>query len=190
MERRFRRTPSNTTMKRTEGRESADVPQDLWRKCAGCGRPVYREAARENEYICPRCGAYFRMTAPQRIRQIADVRVISALAGRRRPGSFELPWLCGEAGANTEEDRNLRSCTDRRGEDWRLSCGSCGLRYPVFHGKHGNGDGRADHPRSGAGDRRTSSGCSDLLFWRSSDAGRHPVADADGEDGSGDEAPQ
>lgn len=83
MERRFRRTPSNTTMKRTEGRESADVPQDLWRKCAGCGRPVYREAARENEYICPRCGAYFRMTAPQRIRQIADA------------GSFQL-WQDGE----------------------------------------------------------------------------------------------
>lgn len=44
----------------------------LWVKCAGCGDLVFRERIRENHGICPRCGAYFFLTAQERISLLVD----------------------------------------------------------------------------------------------------------------------
>ncbi|MBC7220485.1 acetyl-CoA carboxylase, carboxyltransferase subunit beta [Candidatus Bipolaricaulota bacterium] len=44
----------------------------LWVKCAGCGDLVFRERVRENQGICPRCGAYFFLTAQERIALLVD----------------------------------------------------------------------------------------------------------------------
>jgi acetyl-CoA carboxylase carboxyl transferase subunit beta len=44
----------------------------LWVKCAGCGELVFRERVRENQGICPRCGAYFFLAAQERIALLVD----------------------------------------------------------------------------------------------------------------------
>lgn len=49
----------------------------LWMKCKACNELVFKKKVRENNNICPKCGEYFFLTAPERIQLIAD------------PGSFE-----------------------------------------------------------------------------------------------------
>lgn len=52
--------------------ESPEIPAGMWRKCNKCGKPIYVEDVRENFYICPKCGGYFRVHAYRRIEMIAD----------------------------------------------------------------------------------------------------------------------
>ena len=49
-----------------------DVPKGLFRKCKKCGQMVLSEDVKNQGYICPKCGGYFRMHAKRRIRMIAD----------------------------------------------------------------------------------------------------------------------
>jgi acetyl-CoA carboxylase beta subunit len=49
----------------------------LWMKCKACNELVFKKRVRENNNICPKCGEYFFLTAPERIQMLAD------------PGSFE-----------------------------------------------------------------------------------------------------
>ena len=49
----------------------------LWMKCKACNELVFKKRVRENNNICPKCGEYFFLTAPERIALLAD------------PGSFE-----------------------------------------------------------------------------------------------------
>ena len=49
----------------------------LWMKCKACNELVFKKKVRENNNICPKCGEYFFLTAPERIQLLAD------------PGSFE-----------------------------------------------------------------------------------------------------
>lgn len=51
---------------------SVRVPKGLWIKCSKCGEMVYREDVRENAYVCPKCGGYFRISARRRIKMVAD----------------------------------------------------------------------------------------------------------------------
>jgi len=53
------------------GRKSA-VPDGLWMKCEGCKHALYRPEVEENQWVCPRCGYHFRVTARQRIAWLAD----------------------------------------------------------------------------------------------------------------------
>lgn len=48
------------------------IPEGLWRKCNKCGKPIYTEDVRNNHYICPKCGGYFRVHAYRRIEITAD----------------------------------------------------------------------------------------------------------------------
>lgn len=62
----------------SDGREAAKdgsspaIPEGLWRKCNKCGKPIYTEDVRNNYYICPKCGGYFRVHAYRRIEMTAD----------------------------------------------------------------------------------------------------------------------
>lgn len=51
---------------------SKSVLDGLWKKCNKCGKPIYTEEVKENFYICPKCGGYFRVSAYKRIQMIAD----------------------------------------------------------------------------------------------------------------------
>ena len=79
----------NCTFKRTVGHSSLtaetvkpEVPEGLLKKCNVCKSAVFVEEVKDNDYICPHCGNYFRVHAWRRVQQIAD------------PGTFE-EWDAG-----------------------------------------------------------------------------------------------
>lgn len=47
-------------------------PEPLWVRCEACGELVFRRKLQENQYICPRCGAYFFLSARERIASLTD----------------------------------------------------------------------------------------------------------------------
>ena len=54
----------DTKYKKTEN--EPNIPQGLWKKCNKCGQPIYVEDVVNNDYICPKCGGYFRIHAYRR----------------------------------------------------------------------------------------------------------------------------
>lgn len=58
--------------KAPEKSEEPNIPAGLWRKCNKCSQPVYVEDVKSNHFICPKCKAYFRLHAFQRIGMVAD----------------------------------------------------------------------------------------------------------------------
>ena len=94
----IQRSTPDTVSRRLEQTEKQEeepgIPAGMWRKCNKCGKPIYVEDVRENFYVCPKCGGYFRVHAWRRIQMVTD------------PGTFEewdremeviqplkLPWI-------------------------------------------------------------------------------------------------
>ena len=65
------------TKYKNHSKNEPNIPEGLWRKCKKCGQPVYGEDVKNNNYICPKCKAYFRVHAYRRIDLVVD------------PGTFE-----------------------------------------------------------------------------------------------------
>lgn len=55
-----------------ENTAAPEVPEGLWKKCNHCGKPLFTEDVIENNFICPKCGGYFRLHARRRISQVSD----------------------------------------------------------------------------------------------------------------------
>lgn len=53
--------------------EEPSIPEGLWRKCNKCGQPIYVEDVKNNYYVCPKCGGYFRVHAYRRVEMLTDV---------------------------------------------------------------------------------------------------------------------
>ena len=53
--------------------EEPSIPEGLWRKCNKYGQPIYVEDVKNNYYVCPKCGGYFRVHAYRRIEMLTDV---------------------------------------------------------------------------------------------------------------------
>jgi len=58
------------TETKPEGRKS--VPEGLWLRCPGCSKMIYRRQMEANLHVCPECSHHYRISARQRIDQIAD----------------------------------------------------------------------------------------------------------------------
>ena len=71
---RYRAPEAEQTEKQEE---EPGIPAGMWRKCNKCGKPIYVEDVRENFYVCPKCGGYFRVHAWRRLQMVTD------------PGTFE-----------------------------------------------------------------------------------------------------
>ena len=57
---------------RHKSKDEPSIPEGLWRKCNKCGQPIYVEDVKNNYYICPKCGGYFRVHAYRRIEMLID----------------------------------------------------------------------------------------------------------------------
>ncbi len=66
----FRRQPKFRPGRSTN--QQSSVPDDLWRKCSGCGDLIYAREVERALHVCPKCGYHFRLSAPQRIDLLAD----------------------------------------------------------------------------------------------------------------------
>jgi len=52
--------------------KAADIPDDMWAKCNGCGRALYQKRLDDTLRVCPLCGYHFRLTPEQRIEYTFD----------------------------------------------------------------------------------------------------------------------
>ncbi len=72
----FTRIKTGVNEKKARGRKKAqrapEVPEDVYRKCSFCGKPILNRDVRDNLYRCPKCGGYFRVHARRRVELIAD----------------------------------------------------------------------------------------------------------------------
>ncbi len=83
--------------KAARAKQSAEVPEGLFKKCNMCKAPVYVEEVKENLYICPKCHGYFRMSAYKRIASVVE------------PGTFER-W---DEGLKTSNPLDYKGYTDK-----------------------------------------------------------------------------
>ncbi|MBC7317911.1 acetyl-CoA carboxylase carboxyl transferase subunit beta [Candidatus Bipolaricaulota bacterium] len=52
--------------------EVSPSSEPLWVRCESCGELIFRRKLQEHQYICPRCGAYFFLSAQERVDALAD----------------------------------------------------------------------------------------------------------------------
>lgn len=67
----FKRTTTNSSA-HLEQEIKPEVPDGMLKKCNACKGAVFVDEVKENNYICPRCGNYFRIHTRHRIEMIAD----------------------------------------------------------------------------------------------------------------------
>jgi acetyl-CoA carboxylase carboxyl transferase subunit beta len=48
------------------------IPEGLWLACPSCSQMLYRKQLEQNLSVCPECSYHFRVSARQRVAQIAD----------------------------------------------------------------------------------------------------------------------
>lgn len=74
LENMFKKTKSVSAKKGyiTVRTQKPEVPEGLLRKCNKCGAAIIAEDVRSGNYICPKCGGYFRIHAYRRIQMITD----------------------------------------------------------------------------------------------------------------------
>lgn len=65
-------SPTVETMPSKKG-----VPEGLWIRCPGCGETIFRKTFEANFRVCPKCRQHGRLSAKERVAQLAD------------PGTFE-----------------------------------------------------------------------------------------------------
>lgn len=68
----FKKTRASSDRYVTLKPRKPEVPEGLLKKCNKCGAAIFAEDVIEGNYICPKCGGYFRMHADKRIEMIAD----------------------------------------------------------------------------------------------------------------------
>ncbi len=64
--------PSTRTWSEVRPQRRASIPEGLWLRCAGCAKMVYRRHLEANLHVCPECGLHNRISAAERVRQLAD----------------------------------------------------------------------------------------------------------------------
>ncbi len=78
----------------------ASIPEGLWLRCPSCEKMVYRRHLEANLHVCPECTYHHRISAGERVRQLAD------------PDSF-VEMFTGLAPTDPLQFRDLKAYKDR-----------------------------------------------------------------------------
>jgi acetyl-CoA carboxylase carboxyl transferase subunit beta len=92
--------PTARTWSDVRPQRKVTIEEGLWQRCSSCSKMVYRRHLEENLHVCPECGFHHRISAAQRMEQLADT------------GSFQ-PLFEGLAPADPLSFRDLKSYRDR-----------------------------------------------------------------------------
>jgi acetyl-CoA carboxylase carboxyl transferase subunit beta len=84
----------------------AAIPEGLWLRCPSCAQMVYRRQMEANLHVCPECSHHFRISASERVRQLADT------------GSFQ-PLFTGLASSDPLGFCDLRPYPERLADERR-----------------------------------------------------------------------
>jgi acetyl-CoA carboxylase carboxyl transferase subunit beta len=54
------------------GRTAAATPENLWRKCSGCGEMIFHRDLAKSQNVCPQCSHHMRVGAKERLAALLD----------------------------------------------------------------------------------------------------------------------
>ena len=100
------------------GRTKKAVPEGLWLRCDACTAMLFRRSVENNLWVCAECGHHFRVSAKQRIEQLAD------------PGTFE-PFNENIAPADPLNFVDVKPYTQRIEQAQRKTGSNDGVRTGV-----------------------------------------------------------
>ena len=113
----FRRQPRFRPGRSTD--QQSHVPDDLWRKCPGCGDLIYTRELERSLHVCPKCGHHFQLSSSERIELLAD------------PGTFE-PW---DTSLRTADPLGFTVGEERYAERARSTAGRAGVDEALITGR-------------------------------------------------------
>ncbi len=168
-------------------RPKRGIPEGLWIRCPACKTTVYKKEVEARQHVCPECDHHFTMPARDRIAQLLDEDSFEEWDTDLRPcdplGFVDrIPYHQRLAEEQKKTGMNDAAVTGD-GLHPRAAGGARHHRLRVHGRQHGERGRREADPRRGEGDRaETAAHLRQRVRRRCADAGRHPVADADGED--------
>lgn len=69
-------------LKRDKKKDKKEIPNNVFRQCENCKASIPVFSLEENDYVCPECHYHFKMTAPQRIKQLIDDKTFKEFYAR------------------------------------------------------------------------------------------------------------
>jgi acetyl-CoA carboxylase carboxyl transferase subunit beta len=63
---------ASRTWNEVRPQRKATIPEGLWLRCPGCARMIYRKHLEANLHVCPECSHHYRISAMERVGQLAD----------------------------------------------------------------------------------------------------------------------
>ena len=78
-------SPARSRMGIKPVRKTGSIPEGLWLRCPACSQMIYRRQMEANLHLCPDCGHHFRISAAERIRQLADPGTFRGMFTDLRP---------------------------------------------------------------------------------------------------------
>ncbi|MDF1869281.1 MAG: acetyl-CoA carboxylase, carboxyltransferase subunit beta [Phycisphaerales bacterium] len=71
---------------KTKPKSRRGVPEGLWLRCPSCSTMIYRRQMEANMHVCPECSHHYRISAKQRIDQLADADTFVPMFTELRAG--------------------------------------------------------------------------------------------------------
>ena len=164
----------------------AAMPADRWVKCPNCSAFIYHKRLEKNLKVCPECTYHFRLSARERIAYLLDAGSFEERDAEMAPGDplgfvDSKPYPAAHRRVPAQEQ-----CAGggglRRRHNWRLPGRDLRARLHLPRWQHGLGRRREGDARGRTRRRDAHAGDRLLGLRRRADAGRHRLADADGED--------
>ncbi|MGE5554260.1 MAG: acetyl-CoA carboxylase, carboxyltransferase subunit beta [Betaproteobacteria bacterium] len=84
----FRAKPRYVTVKPPRPADKPrDIPDGLWLKCENCESLLYKKEIERNMRVCPNCGYHYKVSARERIEQLADPESFAEFAAELTSGN-------------------------------------------------------------------------------------------------------